>query len=171
MKQWGKLIANADITDPLIFGRQISAYSALWKYMKDEPEMISMITKALRGIDLAYPPSAPAETKKVYKSVRARAGQSLIYFSSHCPRAIMDGFDELWAHYQQSVEAIDTPQRSAWVLLTALFIVKYFPWRRTDVVIGPRMRGHWSNGRGGLMGLSAKLLNAGILDYLAFLAD
>ena len=45
MTVWGKLIANADIVDPLIFGRQISAYSALWKYMKDEPEMISMISK------------------------------------------------------------------------------------------------------------------------------
>lgn len=42
---WGKLIANVDIPDPLIFGRQISAFSALWKYMKDEPEMISMISK------------------------------------------------------------------------------------------------------------------------------
>jgi len=42
---WGKMIASADIDDPLIFGRQISAYSALWKYMKDEPEMISMISK------------------------------------------------------------------------------------------------------------------------------
>ena len=47
MTVWGKLIANADIVDPLIFGRQISAYSALWKYMKDEPEMISMISKVL----------------------------------------------------------------------------------------------------------------------------
>ena len=47
MKVWGKVIANADIDDPLIFGRQISAYSALWKYMKDEPEMISMISKVL----------------------------------------------------------------------------------------------------------------------------
>jgi len=46
MRAWGKLIANADITDPLIYGRQISAFSALWKYMKEEPEMISVITKA-----------------------------------------------------------------------------------------------------------------------------
>ena len=45
MKVWGKMIANAEINDPLIFGRQISAYSTLWKYMKDEPEMISMISK------------------------------------------------------------------------------------------------------------------------------
>ena len=45
MKVWGKMIANAEINDPLIFGRQISAYSSLWKYMKDEPEMISMISK------------------------------------------------------------------------------------------------------------------------------
>ena len=42
---WGKLIANADITDPLIYGRQISAFSSLWKYMEEEPEMISMISK------------------------------------------------------------------------------------------------------------------------------
>jgi hypothetical protein len=45
MKTWGKMIANMDIRDPLIFGRQISAFSTLWKYMKDEPEMIAMITK------------------------------------------------------------------------------------------------------------------------------
>jgi len=45
MRIWGKMIANVEIDDPLIFGRQISAYSALWKYMKDEPEMISMISK------------------------------------------------------------------------------------------------------------------------------
>jgi len=45
MKVWGKMIANADINDPLIFGRQISAFSSLWKCMKDEPEMISMISK------------------------------------------------------------------------------------------------------------------------------
>jgi len=45
MVAWGKLIANADITDPLIYGRQISAFSALWKYMENEPEMISMISK------------------------------------------------------------------------------------------------------------------------------
>jgi Exportin-5 family len=169
LKHWGKLIANADITDPLIFGRQISAYSALWKYMKDEPEMISMISKALRGIDLSSSPSAPAETKKVTKSVRARAGQSLIYFATHCPRAIMDGFDELWGHYQQSLDAIDTQQRSAWVLLTVLFIVKYVPWRHADVAIGLKMRGRWRNGRDGLMGLWARLLSDGILGYLLFL--
>jgi len=45
MKMWGKLIASVDIADPLIFGRQISAFSSLWKYMKDEPEMIPMISK------------------------------------------------------------------------------------------------------------------------------
>jgi len=39
------MIANADISDPLIFGRQISAFSALWKYMQEEPEMIAMISK------------------------------------------------------------------------------------------------------------------------------
>jgi hypothetical protein len=39
------MIANADISDPLIFGRQISAFSALWKYIKDEPEMITMISR------------------------------------------------------------------------------------------------------------------------------
>ena len=39
------MIANADLDDPLLFGRQISAYSSLWKHMKDEPEMISMISK------------------------------------------------------------------------------------------------------------------------------
>jgi hypothetical protein len=54
MKVWGKMIANADITDPLIFGRQISAYSALWKYMKDEPEMIAMISKVLPPSKYSY---------------------------------------------------------------------------------------------------------------------
>jgi hypothetical protein len=73
---------------------------------------------------LAYPPNASRDVKKGYKAVRARAGQSLIYFSSHCPKAIMAGFDELWTHYQHSIDSIDTPQRSAWVLLTVLFLVK-----------------------------------------------
>lgn len=119
------MIANADISDPLIFGRQISAYSALWKYMKNEPEMISMISKALNGIDIPYPPNASRDLKKSYKAVRARAGQSLIYFSTHCPNAIMGGFEELWGHYGRGVETVEMSQRSAWVLLTVLFIVKY----------------------------------------------
>jgi Exportin-5 family len=53
MRTWGKMIASADITDPLIFGRQISAYSALWKYITDEPEMISMITKVYNLLNCA----------------------------------------------------------------------------------------------------------------------
>src|SRR5947207_15469337 len=151
MTVWGKMIANAEINDPLIFGRQISAYSTLWKYMKDEPEMISMISKvrntwgigliqALQGIDLPFPPGVSRDLKKSYKAVRARAGQSLIYFSTHCPKALMAGFNELWTHYQASIQAVETPQKSAWVLLTVLFLFKYFLvgiW--LIVVIVPRM--------------------------------
>jgi len=37
----------------------------------------------------------------------------------------MAGFDELWTHYQQSIQSSETPQKSAWVLLTVLFLVKY----------------------------------------------
>ena len=37
----------------------------------------------------------------------------------------MSGFEELWAHYQGSIQAVETPQKSAWVLLTVLFLVKY----------------------------------------------
>ena len=37
----------------------------------------------------------------------------------------MSGFDELWTHYQASIQAVETPQKSAWVLLTVLFLVKY----------------------------------------------
>ena len=124
MKVWGKLIANAEINDPLIFGRQISAYSSLWKYMKDEPEMISMISKALQGIDLPYPPGTSRDLKRSYKAVRARAGQSLIYFSTHCPKALMAGFDGLWEHYSRSLDNVEYPQKCAWVLLTVLFLVK-----------------------------------------------
>jgi hypothetical protein len=139
MKVWGKMIANAEINDPLIFGRQISAYSSLWKYMKDEPEMISMISKvfptrearliqALQGIDLPFPPGASRDLKKSYKAVRARAGQSLIYFSTHCPKALMAGFDGLWDHYMRSIENVEYPQKCAWVLLTVLFLVKLIPF-------------------------------------------
>lgn len=127
MKVWGKMIANAEINDPLIFGRQISAYSSLWKYMKDEPEMISMISKALQGIDLRYPPGASRDLKKSYKAVRARAGQSLIYFSTHCPKSLMAGFDGLWEHYLRGLDNVEYPQKCAWVLLTVLFLVKLTP--------------------------------------------
>jgi len=39
----------------------------------------------------------------------------------------MAGFDELWTHYEQAISSVETPQRTAWVLLTVLFLVKYVP--------------------------------------------
>jgi hypothetical protein len=165
------MIANADISDPRIFGRQISAYSALWKYMKNEPEMISMISKALNGLDLPYPPDAPRGVKRTYKAVRARAGQSLIYFSTHCPDAIMGGFEELWEHYSRGIEEVDMPQRSALVLLTVLFIVKYSLDWGLIVVIERIMRVCCRNGREGSIELWGNLSNGGILDWRRFLGD
>ena len=94
--------------------------------------------QALQGIDIPYPPNATREQKKDYKSVRARASQALIYFSTHCPASLMSGFDQLWRHYQSSINSPEIHQKSAWVLLTVLFIVKYllndfvefFAWMR-----------------------------------------
>lgn len=158
MKVWGKMIANAEINDPLIFGRQISAYSTLWKYMKDEPEMISMISKvlntwgieliqALQGIDLPFPPGVSRDLKKSYKAVRARAGQSLIYFSTHCPKALMAGFDGLWEHFLRNLDSPDYSQKCAWVLLTVLFIIKYVPFCLWLMIVTERkMLGEWMNG-------------------------
>lgn len=76
----------------------------------------------------------------------------------------MSGFDELWTHYQGSIQAVETPQKSAWVLLTVLFIVKYFPTgRRLMIAIVLRMRDRWWNGHNDLMGLWEKLLKGGIM--------
>jgi hypothetical protein len=81
--------------------------------------------QALRGIDLTCPPNSPRDLKKSYKGVRARAGQGLIYFATQSSTALMNGFDELLAHYQNSIGSPETSQRSALVLLTVLFIIKY----------------------------------------------
>jgi hypothetical protein len=67
----------------------------------------------------------------------------------------MAGFDELWTHYQQSIQSSETPQKSAWVLLTVLFLVKYSPFSRRFLmlVIVRRMQGHWKNEHNDLMEL------------------
>jgi len=39
----------------------------------------------------------------------------------------MSGFGQIWTHYQSNINSLEIHQKSAWVLLTVLFIVKYFP--------------------------------------------
>jgi hypothetical protein len=48
MTIWGKLIAGTEISDPRIWARQLGAYTALWRFTKDQPELIPMISKVSR---------------------------------------------------------------------------------------------------------------------------
>ena len=135
---WSKIIATAEISDPRIWGRQLSAYASLWRYTNHQPEMILMISKvsrpydklmkALQGINLPYPPNADREMKKGYRLVRSRAGGSLMYLAQHCPSSIYPGFEELWNYYFQSIDLPETRERMAWLLLNVLLIVKLAPF-------------------------------------------
>jgi len=39
----------------------------------------------------------------------------------------MAGFDGLWDHYMRSIDNVEYPQKCAWVLMTVLFLIKFFP--------------------------------------------
>ena len=78
--------------------------------------------------------------------------------------AIMNGFNELWAHYRRSIESLDTPQRSAWVLLTTLFLVKLALVEMTNLVIVPKMQDLRKNECDALIFWSRTSLNGGEWD-------
>jgi hypothetical protein len=76
-------------------------------------------------MNIPYPPNADKETRKGYKNVRSRAGQNLIYLVNHSPNSIYPGFEELWNYYFSIVDSTETSERTIYILLQMLFVVKY----------------------------------------------